>query len=214
MTSTPDPRSRIRAWWKEQLATGEPIDLDAAAEEATAVLIADPAFVAALADAIVRPLVRDIGQRTVQQRSGGTRAPRVQVGRTVMSREQAIRLVDSSLSTQAPHWSKLVVRQGEPAWFMALSRDELLAEAQRLKREGKERLKEAAFLASVGSTLDVDQVVSDRWSERGLEELFGSIDVQFNVGIDPKRAQGAAQLSGSKPAPPSVDSNEPKEHAA
>lgn len=34
-----DPRTRIRAWWKEQLATGQPIDLDAAAEEATALLL-------------------------------------------------------------------------------------------------------------------------------------------------------------------------------
>lgn len=204
---TADHRSRIRAWWKEQFAGGAPIDLDAAAEEATQALIADPAFMAAIAESLIKPLVRDIGQKVATRRPNA-RAPRsVQLGSQVMSREQAVALVDAELAERRPHWSRLVQRDGEPAWFMALSRDELMAEAKELKRQGLQRLKEASFLASVGSSLDDGQIVSDRWTEHGLEELYMSIGVQFKVGIDPKRAQGATQLSGATPASPSDTSS-------
>lgn len=72
---TADHRSRIRAWWREQLAAGTPIDLDAAAEEATHALIADPAFLAAIAESLIKPLVRDIGEKVATKRPNA-REPR------------------------------------------------------------------------------------------------------------------------------------------
>lgn len=39
--TTSIPRARIRQWWTEQLAGGQPLDLDAAAAQATEQLLAD-----------------------------------------------------------------------------------------------------------------------------------------------------------------------------
>lgn len=199
------PRTRIRQWWAEQLATGQPIDLDEAAAQATEQLLADPEFVASLTE-IVRPLVRDIGQKVAHQRTGA-RGKRVQLGSQVMSREQAMQLVDTELSERTPHWSRLVQQDNEPAWFMALDRDELMAEAKRRRESGEARLKESAFLWGVASTLESNQVVSDVWSEPELDAYFGVIKIEFRA----KRATPALQLSGSAAPPSDSSSTETKE---
>lgn len=177
--TAPDPRTHIRQWWRDQLATGQPIDLDAATTQALAHLFADPAFVAAVAERYVKPLVREIGQAEVGRRPNA-RAPRpVQLGRTVMSRQQAIALVEQQVGT--PHWSKLIQRQGEPQWFMALGRDDLMREATRRKDQGVERLKEATFLLAVANNLESSQIVADVWEEAELDALFDGFEVDVKA---------------------------------
>jgi hypothetical protein len=180
MTAT-TPRTRIRQWWKEQLATGNVLDLDAAAEEATQLLIADPAFVAALAETVVRPMVRDIGQKVTTASIRGRREQPVQLGSQVMSRAQAAALVDSELSVNRPHWSKLVQRDNEPQWFMALDKPTLMTEAKRRKEQGVDRLREATFLLAVANNLTDTQIVADVWNERELDALFTGIEVDVTA---------------------------------
>ena len=196
-----DPRPLIRAWWTAQLATGQPVDLDTAAAMATDELLRDPAFVAAIADQLVKPMVRDIGQRTVQQRNGNRTHPeRVQIGSTVMSRQQAIALVDRQLGTSRPHWSQLVQRDNEHLCFLALGRDELMREATRRKEQGVDRLREATFLLAVANNLGGEQIVADVWEEQELDLLFAGIEVDvtarrgnvtFAFQFDKQKAIGA-----------------------
>jgi hypothetical protein len=68
-----DTRRMIREWWRDRLDAPGPCDLQAAADEAVAALLADPAFRPSLEE-LLRPYVLEVGQRVLNGRIRASRA--------------------------------------------------------------------------------------------------------------------------------------------
>ncbi len=180
-TTVINPRERIREWWKARIATGEPLDFQVAWKEALKELSEDPEFCRLFFLKVAGEMeVRKIGAsltsspRTTEQR-------RYAVGSKMVTREQAVQLVEEELATSPPHWSKLVVRDNHPAWFMALDKATIVEEATRRRADGAQRLHEAAFLIAVANGMTGVQIVSDVWTENELDQLYQMIDVKFTA---------------------------------
>lgn len=184
------PRQMIRHWWRDRLAQAAPCDIEQTADEAVAALLADERFRASLAE-LIRPLVLDIGQRVAYSRvtPRGQRSGAVQVGGQVMTREQAVALVDETLrSPGRPAWSQLVQTEEGPALFLALTKRELIAESRKRRDSGHTQLREAAFLFAVANNLTDNQIVGEVWREEELDQLYQRIEVDFRPRLKPERA--------------------------
>lgn len=176
-----DPRGEIRKWWKARIAGSPVIDLDKAAGEATALLMADPAFVERVGQFLVKPLIREMGEKMAKEelrKNGGA----VQLGNQVMTRAHAAAMVRQSVLEHPPDWRKWQIA-GKGVTFWELDRVTVMAEAIRLRDEGRARLHDAAFLLKVAEAMKEGQIVAEVWPDTKLDELYQRVDVRLMVGL-------------------------------
>ena len=155
-------RQTIRAWWREQLADAEGIDLPAATDRGALALRQDPDFRERFLDECLRPMVYEIGLALISRERGGA-AP----GTRKLSAKQ----IAARIEEDAERWSRWLEHDpttGRHVPFLALTKEQAIAAAVERERRAGGDLRRAALLRLAAGRLEPGQAVGDVWTAEEL----------------------------------------------
>lgn len=164
----PGVRSRLRSWLREKLKGAQEVSIPDLCRDAMLAFKGDDAFLLALADELLYPIVyREAGAivSTLRQPAGGKL---VVAGSQILS-------VDA-IKHRASRWDTWLEKVGDRHInVMRMSRQDLkTAEESRLRRAEAERNIATVFRV-LARRLEEGQVVADAWTPQQIEAVYAAL---------------------------------------
>lgn len=166
---------RIRDWWKEQIDGKDDIDLDALTDAAMKQLLEDERFLDYFIDNMLRPIVRDTGQRIVAKRTGMVATN----GHRHTSRAVLIAEIEHEVAQPGPLQIFEHDRTGRARNLLDMTYEQVIAAAQERYDQGRESLRRAALYKLIAQDMHAGQRVKDRWTDEEIDRLYDQVDIRF-----------------------------------